>query len=286
MKERKNLTKRLVESSLMIALGTVLSMLKLVEMPYGGSITLASMLPIVIVAYRHGVAMGLGSGLVYAVIQQLLGLNTLSYFTTWQSVVAIIFLDYIIAFTVVGLGGIFKGKLAAATLDVGGKQTVELCTGMAFVCILRYICHTVSGATVWAGLSIPTEAALIYSIGYNATYMLPETIIGVAVTAWLGGILDLTRSVPTRLAPRAETSDFAGWYSFLPHVSALAAVIGVIADVLLIFPYLQDPESGEFTFTYLSSVSWVAVGIISAVCIAVSAACAILFAVKKKSTER
>ena len=101
-------TRKMVEASLFIALGTVLSILKIAELPYGGSITLASMLPILLLSYRHGVRWGLGGGLVYGVLQQLLGLNNLSYFTTWQSVLAIIFLDYVLAFAVVGLGGIFR----------------------------------------------------------------------------------------------------------------------------------------------------------------------------------
>ena len=53
MKRKSNLVKRLTESSVMVALATVLSLLKLVEMPYGGSVTVASMLPVLIVSYRH-----------------------------------------------------------------------------------------------------------------------------------------------------------------------------------------------------------------------------------------
>ena len=98
----------LVESAIMIALATVLSVFKLAELPYGGSITLASMLPIAVLAYRHGTLRGLGAGLVYGVIQQLLGLKNLSYFTTPQSIVAIILLDYAVAFAVIGLAGIFR----------------------------------------------------------------------------------------------------------------------------------------------------------------------------------
>ena len=177
--KNKNLTKQMVEASVMIALATVLSLFKVVEMPYGGSVTLASMLPILIVSYRHGVGIGLLSGVVYSVIQQLLGLNNLSYFTTWQSVIAVMLLDYIVAFTVVGIGGIFRNRIGLKKLLPPTKQKIEIATGMGLVCILRFLSHTIGGATVWAGLSIPTEAALIYSIGYNATYMIPETIISV-----------------------------------------------------------------------------------------------------------
>ena len=59
----KQKTRILTECSVMIALTTVLSIIKLFEMPYGGSVTMASMLPIIIVSYRCGIGWGLGSGL-------------------------------------------------------------------------------------------------------------------------------------------------------------------------------------------------------------------------------
>ena len=116
-------TRALVESAVMISLATVLSIFKLAELPYGGSITLASMLPIVIVAYRHGTVFGFGAGLVYGVVQQLLGLKNLSYFTTWQSIVAIILLDYLVAFGVIGIADTprpeAKNAVAALTAEDG-----------------------------------------------------------------------------------------------------------------------------------------------------------------------
>ena len=108
--ERKNSKqiRAMTECSIMIALSTVLSIIKIIDMPYGGSVTVASMLPIIIAVYRHGWAWGLGAALVNSAIQLLLGLGTLSYFTTWQSIVAIILLDYIVAFGVFALASVFK----------------------------------------------------------------------------------------------------------------------------------------------------------------------------------
>lgn len=171
-----NRVRVMVECAVMIALSTVLSMIKLIDLPYGGSVTIASMLPVIIISYRHGLGWGLGTGLVHAVIQQLLGLSSLQWVSTWQSILAVVLLDYIIAFMVTGLGGIFR--------HVVKNQATALSLGTLFVCVLRYLCHVITGATVWAGISIPTKAALIYSLGYNATYMLPETIITV-----IGGLL-------------------------------------------------------------------------------------------------
>ena len=101
-------TRKLVECAILIAIASVLSIIKIIEMPYGGSVTIASMLPIIIIAYKYGAGWGLSSGLIFAVIQQLMGLKKLSYGTSWPAVVAIILLDYIIAFTVAGLGGVFR----------------------------------------------------------------------------------------------------------------------------------------------------------------------------------
>ena len=251
-------TRALVESAVMISLATVLSIFKLVELPYGGSITLASMLPILLVAYRHGVAFGFGAGLVYGVTQQLLGLKNLSYFTTWQSIVAIILLDYLVAFGVIGVAALFR-KLRDAHL--------ALLSGGLVACLLRYLCHVISGATVWAGLSIPTEAALIYSIVYNATYMIPETIVLLLVLAYLASAMDFRCAVPKRMA--TEATGMAPLCFLFAGLSFLAALV---FDTVSIFSRLQDPESGEFTVAYLSEVSWIAVGVVSGVLVLVSLA--------------
>ena len=259
-------TRKLVEASLLIALATVLSVLKIAELPYGGSITLASMFPILLLSYRHGVCWGLGGATVYAVLQQLLGLKNLTYFTTWQSVVAIIFLDYLIAFAVVGLGGIFR--------RVTQKQNLALGAGALFVCVLRYFCHVVSGATVWAGLSIPDSAAIAYSLIYNATYMIPETVVLVAVAYYLGSLLDFRREQPVRLVRDQNAPAEVGALSLLAGVFAL---IGVVVDVSLIFPRLQNAETGEFDITGLAVTDgladsfWLPVIIVSAVCALVCA---------------
>ena len=269
MKTSKNV-RFLVEASMLIALGTVLSLLKIAEMPYGGSITAGSLLPLVILSYRHGTVRGLGAGVVYAALQQLLGLSYLSYFTTWQSIVAVILLDYIVAYTAVGLGGIFRRSFAS--------QKTALVCGSVFVCILRYICHTVAGATVWAGLSIPTEAALIYSIGYNATYMLPECIILVAVAYYIADAIDFTKDIPTRSRGATATAS-----SPLGLIGGAVLTAGLIADVCIIAPNLQDAETGEFIFSGFANVNWLLLGIITAVAVAVGVTLIVVSKRKLKS---
>ena len=253
---KKTKTKLLIESSLMVALATVLSVFKLAEMPYGGSVTMASMLPIIIISYRCGIGWGLAGGLTFAVIQQLLGLKNLSYFTTWQSIVAIILLDYILAFTAVGLCGIFRTRKI--------KQKTSFVLGGVLASLLRYACHVISGATVWAGLSIPDSAALIYSLGYNATYMIPEAIILIAAGYYLGDVIDFSKDIPQRLV-KSDSYDKAGAGLYALAGGSLIAMI--IADVSLLAPHTQNPESGMFDLAFLKNAPWVAVIIISAVCI-------------------
>ena len=265
MKSQKT-TRALVESAMMVALATVLSLLKIIELPYGGSVTVGSMLPMIILAYRYGLGWGFGAGFVYAALQQLLGLNNLSYVTGWQSVIAVILLDYVIAFAVVGLGGIFR--------RIVKKQAAALMLGGILASVLRYVCHVISGCTVWAGLSIPDSAAFIYSLSYNLTYMLPEAIILSALAYYLGGIIDFTKETPTRAI--TPTSEGDGSLVFL---AGLAYLLGGIVDISLIVPKLQDPDSGEFTFAFIGEVEWVAV--IIATALAVILGTALIVYVKK-----
>ncbi len=249
-------TKRIfamTECSIMIALSTVLSIIKLVDMPYGGSVTIASMLPIVIAVYRHGAAWGVGTAIVNSAIQLLLGLNTLSYFSTWQSILAIIMLDYIVAFGVFALSGVFK--------KVEKRQNYAFLYGILLSSILRYICHVISGATVWVGLSIPDEAAFLYSLSYNATYMVPETIVLVAVGVYLSSAIDFNSKIPNRI--KKQTMDKVEIYCSL--AAGLLLSVTIIADVCAIFKHLQDPETGEFVFTYLKNANFTFISIVSAI---------------------
>ena len=121
----------------MIAAAAVLSFIKIVDLPFGGSVTLFSMLPIAVIAFRYGVPWGLLAGLVNAVIQMLFGMKNLSYATSPAAAVAIIMLDYIVAFVVLGLAGIFRNVIK--------NKGAALAAGTLLACVLRYICHVQTG---------------------------------------------------------------------------------------------------------------------------------------------
>lgn len=265
MKKNFQSAAALTECAVMIALAAVLSLIKIVDLPAGGSVTVASMLPIAIVAYRHGIGYGFLSATIYGLLQQLLGLSALSYVSTWQSIVAVIFLDYIVAFAVIGLAGIFRKVIS--------HQALAICFGCFFVCLLRYACHVIAGATVWAGLSIPSEAAMIYSLSYNATYMIPEAIILLVISAYVGSNINFESKRPSRMS-RASLPQNIRWIS---PVSGLIIVGAIIADTLLIFPKLQNVDSGEFDIGNLVTVNWTLVVMITAVALLIIAS---LFAIR------
>lgn len=269
-KARSVRIRALTECAILTAFASILSLVKLYELPYGGSVTAASMLPMLIIAYRHGVGYGLGSGLVYAVIQQLLGLNNLSYATTWQAVVAIIFLDYLLAFVIVGLGGVFRRKNVS--------QTSAIIGGALFVCLIRYTCHVIAGATVWAGISIPTKAALVYSFSYNATYMLPEAIVLITVGAYLSSVLDLGAVIPKRI--KRKNGDATS--EILSLLGGLLLVGAIVFDTVKILPRLQNPESGEFDITLLGGINYTPMITVTAVGFALAAVCFIAAGVRAK----
>ena len=105
--------KVLAECGILIALAAVLSLIKIWQLPWGGSVTLFSMLPIALISIRHGVKTGLFSAFVYAVIQLVFGIlfdGLLGWGLTAGALISCILLDYIIAFTVLGLSGLFADK--------------------------------------------------------------------------------------------------------------------------------------------------------------------------------
>ena len=177
-----NKTFKLVFSALMVALSVVLSFFK-IEFLYGGSITIFSMVPLVLIAQMYGVPWGILTGVVYGLIQMVMGFKNFSYVTGVEAYAMVAALDYIVAFGVIGFAGVtrkIKNRAVAASL------------GAVIACILRFLCHFASGVVVWAkGMEIWDEAPSFiserllekdmvpytYSLMYNGGYMFPELIL-------------------------------------------------------------------------------------------------------------
>lgn len=254
MTDRKLSVYRLTESAILLAVAAVLSVVKLVDMPYGGSVTACSMLPLLIIAYRHGIRHGLFTAFTYSLIQLLLGLDNFSYATSFGAVVAIAVFDYLLAFFALGLGGIFRKKL---------PQGAALGCAAIVTGILRYLCHVISGCTVWAGLSVPTAEALTYSLSYNATYMIPEIVILTLGAVYVSRLLSLDGVGVSRATVRRASGGVAA--TVLSGIAYTVLFVTVVCDVIYIAPALQNVESGELFLTGLAALNWLGVAIFTAI---------------------
>lgn len=201
-------TRKLVTSAMLIAVATALALISefipFLQLRFGGTLTLASMFPIILISYLYGLKWGLGSGAVYALIQIFIGFKTVaglftptsdSYMALWMAV-AVVLLDYFFAYTSLGLGGLFARKKGGCLRLVAGGVVAQL------VC---YAFHVLSGFLfygAWAewffGSSAAKELAvsafilehfsgkglaLLYSLVYNGLYMIPEILLTAGVAA-------------------------------------------------------------------------------------------------------
>lgn len=170
-------TKRLAESAILIAIGTVLSFIKFESFwVKGGSITLASTLPLVLMSYRYGVKWGAFSAFVYSLIQALLGAQNFGYAPTFIVWVGILLFDYILPFTGIGMSSLFK--------NISSNKRISIIISIFITYFFRFACHTFSGWIVWGSIyqNVGWEA-FTFSFGYNGAYMLPEFIISALVVA-------------------------------------------------------------------------------------------------------
>lgn len=138
---------------------------------YGGGFSLFGQVPIIIVSYRHGIKNGIAASTALALFEMIMGFKNFSYVNGIAAWFIVALADYLIAFGCLGLGGIFKNRIK--------KQTAALVSGGVLVCIIRFICHFISGVTIWAGYAPENMLVGVYSLVYNGSYMLIETIITV-----------------------------------------------------------------------------------------------------------
>ena len=162
----------LTEGAMLVAAAQVLSYLKLYTFPQGGSVTPA-MFPILLYALRWGLGRGLLAGFAYGTLQLIFDG---AYAWGWQRMV----LDYLLAFTPLGLAGVFKGKAWG------------IFPGTVLGCAARFAVHYISGVTVYR-ITMPTEipgfgvfdSAEVYSLVYNGCYMLPCALIALVIAGAL-----------------------------------------------------------------------------------------------------
>lgn len=167
-------TRILAYGALAIAISFVLSYIRIMKLPFGGSITPASMLPIFVFAYIAGPRAGMAAGLCYGMLQFLQD----AYLVHWAQFL----LDYPIAFAMLGLAGLFREKPFLGAL-----------TGSAS----RLFCHFVSGVVFFASYA-GDQNVFIYSFLYNISYILPDAAICMGVL-----MVPKVRSMIVRLRSQA-----------------------------------------------------------------------------------
>ena len=160
------------EGAIMVALATILSYIQIVKFPWGGSITVLAMLPIAVFSLRYGIKHGFAISFVFSLLQLGQGIidGVFGWGLTPVALAGCILLDYIGAYTVIGIAGIF-----------GNKKFSAIIGGTVLALLLRFALHYFSGVLIfnafgelWSGFS--TDNTWLYSLMYNGAYMLPETV--------------------------------------------------------------------------------------------------------------
>jgi thiamine transporter len=209
-------TKQITESAMLIALAVVLELvgrMVIPPMPFGGQLTLCAMLPIVLISYRHGVRWGLTAGFAYALVQMALGAGTVTaafqpgYFgdgTMVGNALLMCLFDYVLAYTLLGLGGCFRGRIQ--------HKGIALMAGSLVALGARYLAHIFSGYILFSGWAewfftqegfpawgaglvqslSPAALGWTYSIVYNGMYMVPEMILTAAAALLVARIPRIT----------------------------------------------------------------------------------------------
>lgn len=191
-------TKRLVETALLFAIAMILSFVKLFEMPWGGSVTLCASLPIILIAYRYGTKWGFFSAFVFSILQLLTDMSALRGINGMALVLSIL-LDYILAYTVLGIGGLFRNRIK--------QPALALALGSIVALVGRFLCSFASGFLIWGEYAQDTLTSLntvlansvlesfsgfglavVYSLIYNGMYMLPEIVITAVIALLIGNI--------------------------------------------------------------------------------------------------
>lgn len=212
-------TRRLTESAMLMAVAIVLELLSkmfIPGLPFGGQLTLVSMLPVVLISYRHGVKWGFCSAFAYALLEMAIGTKNVTaafqpdYFGAGVMVgnaLIMCFLDYIAAFTVLGLGGIFRNRIA--------NPGVALMAGSVLSLSGRYLCHIASGYILFSGYAEwfftqegfpawgatlvetlnPQVLGLTYSVVYNGMNMIPEIILTATASLLLAKIPKIVQKI-------------------------------------------------------------------------------------------
>ena len=169
-------TLMLVEMAIFAALGLVLDKISFSLWAQGGSISFV-MIPILLIAVRWGLLSGVITGLIIGILQWALG----GYIIHWLQGI----LDYIVAFSVVGLAGVFRSQIIKAATNLNQKKIALYITlGITVGGLLRYVAHSLAGAVFFKEFA-GDQNVWIYTIIYNGSYMIPAIILSAIVAIFI-----------------------------------------------------------------------------------------------------
>jgi len=177
-------TRVLTEAALAIALAFVLGLIKVFQMPFGGSISL-EMIPLILLALRQGPVVGVVTGAAY-------GLLNLAVGPVVVHPVQVLF-DYPLAFGALGLAGFFRPTVRGAVI------------GAAVAVLARFVCHFVSGVVFFASYAPEGWNPYVYSGAYNAAYLVPSLVIALVVVVVLLRALEGAQPSPRQVRYRRST---------------------------------------------------------------------------------
>ncbi|AZV50393.1 energy-coupled thiamine transporter ThiT [Bacillus halotolerans] len=163
---------RLIEIAIMTAAAVILDIVSgmFLRMPQGGSVSIM-MIPIFLISFRWGVKAGLTTGLLTGLVQIAIGNLFLQHPVQ-------LLLDYMAAFAAVGISGFFASAVRKSALSKAkGKLIVSIICAVFIGSFLRYAAHVISGAVFFGSFAPKGTPVWLYSLTYNATYMIPSFII-------------------------------------------------------------------------------------------------------------
>ena len=179
-------TRKITTCAMLLALASVLTYLsKVIPSPWlqGGEVTIASMVPIIAASIILDTKWGLATSLTYSLLRIIIMGFMVPPVKNFSSFLIVILLDYVIAFGVFGFAGSFYRLF--------GKKIWAIPLSGIIVSVFRYLCHFVSGIVIWGVYAPEGQSVVMYSIIYNAGFMIPETII---TTIVLGSLSWITQS--------------------------------------------------------------------------------------------
>ncbi|MGD9560276.1 MAG: energy-coupled thiamine transporter ThiT [Oscillospiraceae bacterium] len=186
----------LVEAALMVALAFVLSMIKLYQLPWGGTISCFSTLPIILMSLRHSWRWGMATAAVYGIAQMFQGMDSVMAAKTLWAMVLCAALDYLLAYACVGLTGPIARRL--------GGRTGAIAAAITLTGLMRLVCSFFSGLLIWHAYAWPGWPVWAYSLAYNASWCVPDVAIVLVVALLLSRVKALGMGAPAPARAAAQ----------------------------------------------------------------------------------